>query len=424
MKHLMQINNSMSEKKCIIAVFVFFVLAYSSFADEIRTFVGNNSKEIKAEFVSFDKENQIVHLRLIGGKDQKVKLSLFSAKDREWILNGGKTGDNPFGDNVASDKSNDGKIVRVSLNISSEGNCEIELKKASEPPQNDFVGRKIKQSLFPSTDIKVNDEGLTSFSTTFTGEKDSFLWNQRQPIHVDPDKKMLMIQPPDNESGTTSIGFGSGVFQFPLIIACDIVEFDQEVFNSEFIFDGTKEIFTCLVTSKGGINGPYTLQCRWGEGGTEKVYRSLLLKKNISLDKPERFQCKLPIPEGEMRCSIGTNLNVGTGEPVNRSSIGISHLEFTGMFLPMRIANMNGDLYCPTLAARLRTDGNNVSFRGSSTKCNKLGIMEGDVVHSINGIRCRSANSFREIMSGITLAEPFVLEVKRDAETKKITIFE
>ena len=58
-------------------------------------------KIIEAEFLGFDKATQIVKLRLRDGREQNVKLDLFSAESQQWIKSGGQSGqqgDDPFGD--------------------------------------------------------------------------------------------------------------------------------------------------------------------------------------------------------------------------------------------------------------------------------------------------------------------------------------
>ena len=56
-----------------------------SFAEEYRAWTGSNGKKIEAEFISFDQETEIVHIRLKNGKGQRVKLSLFSEEDKLFV---------------------------------------------------------------------------------------------------------------------------------------------------------------------------------------------------------------------------------------------------------------------------------------------------------------------------------------------------
>ena len=80
----------------IVAVF-----SVSSALAQMRDFTGSNGKIIEAEFLGFDEATQIVKLRLKDGREQNVKLDLFSAACQQWIKAGGKDdGDNPFGDDA------------------------------------------------------------------------------------------------------------------------------------------------------------------------------------------------------------------------------------------------------------------------------------------------------------------------------------
>lgn len=81
---------------------------------QMRNWTGSNGKVIEAEFISFDSATEIVKIKLKSGKEQNVKLSLFSSADQDFVKSGGKTSDNPFGEAPAPQKpskSIDMKIV-------------------------------------------------------------------------------------------------------------------------------------------------------------------------------------------------------------------------------------------------------------------------------------------------------------------------
>ena len=78
----------------IVAVFS----VSSAFTQEYRNFIGSNGKVIEAAFLGFDEATQIVKIRLKDGREQNVKLDLFSAESQQWVKAGGKDSDNPFGD--------------------------------------------------------------------------------------------------------------------------------------------------------------------------------------------------------------------------------------------------------------------------------------------------------------------------------------
>jgi hypothetical protein len=64
-----------------VIVCLFHAVSYA----QMRDFVGSNGKIIEAEFLGFDKATQIVKLRLKDGREQNVKLDLFSAACQQWI---------------------------------------------------------------------------------------------------------------------------------------------------------------------------------------------------------------------------------------------------------------------------------------------------------------------------------------------------
>lgn len=79
-----------------------FLFVYPAFSGELRTFTGSNGKAIEAEFLQFDSDTEIVKIKLKNGKEQNVKLSLFSQADQDFIKGGGS--DNPFGEDSDSHK--------------------------------------------------------------------------------------------------------------------------------------------------------------------------------------------------------------------------------------------------------------------------------------------------------------------------------
>lgn len=89
----------MKHVQLYLVLFIFLSISLIH-AEEYRTFVGSNGKKIEAILLNFDSDTEIVKIRLKNGKEQNVKLSLFSSKDQQWIKNQGK-GDNPFGDEPA-----------------------------------------------------------------------------------------------------------------------------------------------------------------------------------------------------------------------------------------------------------------------------------------------------------------------------------
>lgn len=88
-----------------LQIILYLVLSVSlSFvhAGEMRNWTGSNGKVIEAEFISFDSDKEIVRIRLKDGREQNVRIDLFSKKDQDFVRNQGKT-DNPFGETKFDD---------------------------------------------------------------------------------------------------------------------------------------------------------------------------------------------------------------------------------------------------------------------------------------------------------------------------------
>ena len=86
--------------RIITLTVIVIAFSLSSALGQMRNFTGSNGKIIEAEFLGFDKATQIVKLRLKDGREQNVKLDLFSTESQQWIKAGGKDADNPFGDDA------------------------------------------------------------------------------------------------------------------------------------------------------------------------------------------------------------------------------------------------------------------------------------------------------------------------------------
>ena len=148
--------------------FLFIIIAalFNSLqAAELRHWTGSNGKKIEAEFISFDKESEIVLIRLKNGKEQKVKLSLFSKQDQEFVRNGGKTGDNPFD---IGDSKLTGPLRGIFSFSDQNGNSTYRLEKATEPYKDDFIGEPIKLKLLPKTNVFKAKDGTLKMVYDFS----------------------------------------------------------------------------------------------------------------------------------------------------------------------------------------------------------------------------------------------------------------
>jgi len=83
----------------IVVLTVIACLCFNVSYAQMRDFVGSNGRIIEATFLGFDEATQIVNIRLRDGREQNVRLDLFSAACQQWIRAGGQQqGDDPFGD--------------------------------------------------------------------------------------------------------------------------------------------------------------------------------------------------------------------------------------------------------------------------------------------------------------------------------------
>lgn len=89
----------MKKSFLLVVLFLFVLYIGNSEAAEMRTFTGSNGKKIEAELISFDSDTETVKIRLKNGKEQTVKIDLFSKADQDFVRSQGN-GDNPFGETV------------------------------------------------------------------------------------------------------------------------------------------------------------------------------------------------------------------------------------------------------------------------------------------------------------------------------------
>ena len=393
-------------------------------SDEIRSWTGANGKSIEAEFVSFDPESKIVIIRLKNGKDQHVKISLFSNEDQEYIKRIGNT-DDPFADGNAVIPSNE-QVVRVSLTIDEFGNGGIKLEKTSELPQDNFEGREIKIAAFSKRKITLNDEGIAHFLYDFKDPDPIPFWdiNVFRGIEIKREKGVLSVDP-QNTGKMTLFGFSSGTFHFPIGIKYDVKQFNGEFFNLEIIFDNPKtfkrSIFACQISSSDSINGPFSLLCRWGTiQGKEWKYQDLLRRDNIQINEAADYKFHYPLPDSKIddtfRMSFGKNLNSSEKNLSDLTPIEISRLELSGRY---RI---------PTKFWGFQTveDGSKLVFEKviDNYIADKAGIKNGDTLISINGIRCRNDKMVKELLGNISFGDSFVFKIEREGKQQDISILE
>lgn len=399
---------------------VFLLFCFSVSAAELRDWTGSNGKVIQGEFISFDPATEIVKLKLKDGRIQNVKISLFSKNDQEFLKNQEK-GDDPFG-SQESESIPDGQVIRVSMEVDEFGNGKVRLEKASELPKDDFKGKEIKLAALRKAKIRMSDDGITNMIFDFNEPDFANIWYFWDPSEVDSQKKMLMIRPvdrPDSQiHGMGLVGFYPKSLSFPLKVVCDVAQFKKEIFNSEVILDGKGQLFSCRVLSESGMNGPFTVQCRWGKSqNKEWDFSNILFRNRLSLDTPQEFSFRLSLPnkkiEDQFRFGIGKNLNLGKNDSIEFESIGIKRLEFSGRF-------------APKLGVFPKEDGGSVFIDSLNTNGigEKAGLQKGDIVLSINGIKCKNLQFANDIFNNCSFDEPLTVKVERSGKQQEIVIFE
>lgn len=81
----------------VLFLIVFVLLVQGVSYGEMRNWTGSNGKVIEAEMIGFDESTEIVKIRLKNGREQNVRIDLFSSSDQDFVRNQGKA-DNPFGE--------------------------------------------------------------------------------------------------------------------------------------------------------------------------------------------------------------------------------------------------------------------------------------------------------------------------------------
>ena len=101
----------------LVALIVIACLLSNVSQAQMRNFTGSNGRIIEAEFLGFNEATQIVNIRLRDGREQNVRLDLFSAACQQWIKSGGQQGDDPFGDAAAplaeGGRAGDRKVLTI-----------------------------------------------------------------------------------------------------------------------------------------------------------------------------------------------------------------------------------------------------------------------------------------------------------------------
>lgn len=377
-------------KNILLSLVLSFLLISQALCDEFRNFTGSNGKTISAQFIEYDSKNETVKIKLKSGKEQNVRLNLFSKKDQKWIKSGGKDGeDNPF------DDKQDGLTapLRIILSISEDrGTCHYRLEKATEPYKDEFKGKPHKINFLEKTKAYKADDGtikvIYDFSTSdslgdiFTLRTNASLDKQAGTMTLFADKEKR-----------ASINFSRRPF-LPLKVIIELEKYE----GANFV------IF--LNDQFGGTHFEHYFQKEKHSFLTAKSYG-----KEIFKSKPYPLEngldCEFEIPFKDKKdCFM-----LGMTQSVPDSPIVISKITMISYLSPILFINLDekdSGLFV------VNGDKNGIGFRS--------GIQIGDRLKSVNGKVYHRRVDAIKAYGRFRLGERNTLVVERDGKDMTIEI--
>ncbi len=313
-------------------------------AGEMRQWTGSNGKVIEAEFLGLD--GDVVKIRLKTGREMNVLLSKFAEKDQAIIKRITSTED-PFADVSNEQRKDDDSVLRISLDVSAQGQAKYRLERATVKPDNNFEGRKLNLAGYPGADIRAGKNGETKIVFDFEQCKKPIKMNRWNDKTDAVEDGLLRFFPEEGDKGKVLFSFPS-VTTLPLHIVCDVKEIAGECCYIEFFMVGEKDsqkmgVFQVVCDGE-SLDDNFSIYFRYGISKPDVpederwAFSEVLQKKDLTLDVPIEGAFRIPAESKKqferLLLGFGKNLNRLKDAPVDWSPIGISRIEVIGKNLP------------------------------------------------------------------------------------------
>lgn len=408
----------------VILLFLSFLPVY---AEEFRIFTGSNGKAIEAQLLDYDKDNEIVHIRLKNGKEQRGKISLFSSADQEFIKNRGM--DNPF----ESDKTqtNSKEVIRLTLHVDEFGEGKIDLEKTDKPIKDDFKGVPFNLSSFSKAKIKKGSDGAIMILHDFSNPDSFDIWGYQQMskgfgdnidggVKINTDHKTLSMNPvpfifDENNKSKISSFDHKGFFRLPVTIVLDIVSSDLESIRISLqklpnkAGDFGRFLFNLNLPKDQSATNT-NIYAAWTTNGKKE---DIFQENNISFDAVFEKKFRIPGPNAKIDSRFSFSLSYGYLPISNRE---IKPLEISKMMLICQLV--------PMIGVKIGSK-DSVVFAEVITPnkpADKAGLQQGDIIKSINGKIPKSEFEATSMIGEAKFGDEISISIERRGAVKTIKI--
>lgn len=411
--------------KRIFVCCVFLLFCVSVSAAEFRNWTGSNGKVIEAEFLSYDTEQEIVKIRLKNDKEQNVKIDLFSKGDQDFVRNGGKPGDNPFGE----DGNETNLIMRLSLHADEFGEASIQIERTNQLLNGDNGEVPMRSSNLQHAKIFKDKNNLIRIIHDFAKPDPFEKWafipvpegygkNIDKVIKIDNNALSLVPMPFTfpNQKGVRQVSAFQykSFFKLPLSLMFDIKSIDSSSLRLYLEKSPIKDDFGRIIVIIDGLNeNSSSLNVRAFFASENDKTEDLFVEENIKLDKPWKKSFRFPGPNMKINNRFSFLINYGFEKNLERNTkpLVITRMEFLAKFFPM-IGLVFNEKDSIVFAKSL--------VEGRPAK--KAGLQEGDVIKSINGREIKKMMDAVNIIGETAIGDEISIKIERRGEMLEIKV--
>lgn len=399
----------------LITILVVLLVQNNSFG-QMRNWTGSNGKVIEAEFLSYDASNEIVKIRLKNSREQNVKISLFSQADQDFVRNGGKTGDNPFGE---ANK----QLIHLRIHLDESGNGSIGVERIGDFEKTDASGTPCKLNSFHKTNVFKKENDIFTFVYDFSDadpitswKADSLRNNQivDDGATYDPNEKVLEVTPVEGLFPNISSSSFFYRIHFLLPYTCDLYFQENNSSNNEIWFSitGLSEFNRIVVRYLNVDKETFQIGVDIGKSWMKQENKQVFFENAAKFSR-ESWKKNFRLPATDIKNDARYTLTIRyDAVQGDKTPMKFKKIITTARFIPSIGAsyeNKNGEV----LINRLFSP-NEIGAQS--------GLLAGDVIKSIDGKAVKTVQEVEKTIAAIPLGKPFSIRIDRRGREQDINI--
>lgn len=369
--------------KFYICIFLSLFLISIAHAGELRTWTGSNGKKIEAEFIDYDAEKEIVSIRLKNGKENRVKITLFSKEDQGFVKNQEKT-DDPFG--TENNVSN--KVIHITMQLDEYGDGSVQVERTDQPMKNEFAGTPLNLRSLPKAKVLKGKDGIVQIEHDFSnpddlgtvfmpviskgGRQDNGRWTFRREFRLPMTATVDVIEPKGRDCGMINFRIGG-------LIALEMTFMDDDSCRLEAKHTKTKE----------------------------QVFRD----NSVSLNKKYERKFRLPVQSAKIMDRIHFQMEQNKIKSIDDAHTLISKIQLTGVLAPWIQIGTNNPNESPPFVKFI-----------NPRLTEESGLEIGDIIRSINGKKVENGKEMFQLFAECPIGEDIIMKIERKGKEKEVKI--